>query len=81
MSFYISPLLKIPHASRARKEKRDPCVFCWKPIKKGQMKFHYDTGYSQTRRSEYWDIHVICYNALLKLSIKQLQKIYKEVFK
>ena len=76
-------LLKLPKVSGTRKVKRNPCVFCHRQIRIGQRKFHYDSGYevSKTQKQgEHWDMHIECYNAVLKLTIIKLQTELKEVF-
>ena len=75
-----NPLLRIPYASRARKQKRDPCAYCYKPIKMRQSKYHYDEGYERRGKNTYFDLHVHCYNALLKLTIKDIKKVLENEF-
>jgi len=77
-------ILKLPKASSTRKVKRIPCAFCKKKIRIGQNKFHYDEGFttskSMQKQGEFWDMHIGCYNIMLKLSIVKLQQELKEVF-
>jgi len=76
-------LLKLPKLSGTRKIKRAPCVFCNKSIQIGQKKFHYDVGYEISKakqQGEFWDMHIGCYNIVLRLSIVKLKQQLKEVF-
>ena len=76
-------LLKLPKMTSTRKLKRVPCVFCHRKVRIGQRKFHYDSGYEVSKakgQEEFWDMHIDCYNAVLKIAIVKLQQELKEVF-
>lgn len=77
MNEELNFFLKLPWIQETRKE--CDCIFCWKKIRKGERRYRFDSGWSKTRRMEWYNLHQTCYGAVLRLTIKRLQKKIKEL--
>ena len=80
-SSHVTFLCKIPEERKARKYHQ--CSFCLNNIRRKEKYYHWENmSYKPTSRGGYEVIklHNLCYNAVMRLSISRMQKIYKEVF-
>lgn len=73
-------LLNLPVLIKSRK--RTMCDFCHKRIRHKESKYKYDSGFNKRGNlgATYWDLHIICYSAVLRLAIKRLEAEIKNEF-
>ncbi len=80
-SSQVTFLCKIPMERKARKIHQ--CSFCNYNIRRKEIYFHWENVSYRPRSSGGYEViklHNLCYNAVMRISIKRMQKIYKEVF-